>query len=146
MFEEIIFHSTFIPKLNRHSILKNLSETKRFIDSKGIFGCSVVHNDEALHLFQGDKASISELRSMMKSKFIEFHIQEISSETIDKKEFQDWAICCDICDTAAIMFPNNVVNQNEFESNYLAERNRKTVFPHMAKDILNTPKAAFSMA
>ncbi len=145
MFEEIIFHSTFIPKLNRLSILKNLSETKRFIDQKGIFGCSVVHNDEALHLFQGETKAIEELRSMMYSNFVDFHIQEISSEVISEKEFNEWTICCDICDTAAIMFPKNVVDQEEFVKNYIDGEIRSNQFPNIAKEILSTPQVSLAV-
>lgn len=137
MYVEVLYHSTFIPKLNRLSILRNISETKRFLEAFEIYGCTLIHGDEVLHLFQGEEASIVQLKTVLFESFRDFHIQELGADPLKRKHFDRWEVYSDDCESSAIMFQENSIDRARFEENYLKNSKvRSKVFPFVAESIL----------
>lgn len=141
MFFETIYHSTFLPALNRKEMMSALLKMQPHLKANDITGCTLICQDEVLHLLHGEGRSMLELDNFLKDLFKDFHLNRVIFEKMKKKDFQNWYVHCDHESECLEKFGKVVINEDEFRRIFIEERRGVfSPFSHMANAIIKRGK------
>jgi hypothetical protein len=132
MYSEAIFHSSVGPNIDDANVVDSLQMMKKKMDQLHVSGCTVIHEGEMVHLFQGTLVNIILMRDFMKKNGKVFSTTELTLEEINSVEFHNWDLYSTSTDFLYTGLKDSSISKLEFVRRYMNIKSRAFTQYHRA--------------